>query len=395
MKDRFEEIQIGDEAELFHTITAKDVDVFVDLTGDDNPLHVDDEYASRTTYKNRVVHGMLTASFISTVIGTKLPGTGSLWYEQRTSFLAPVRIGQEIRIWVQVKQKSTAQRIVVLETVIFGDDGRRVIEGTAKVKVVKPEIKAEEVMKNEKKGAIIVSGASGGIGSAIAMALAADGYPVVINYLRDGQSAERVVNEIVSAAGQAIKYQADVSDSLAVQEMVKKALSAFENISGVVNNASGPMQMKDFTDLTWSDMQNHIDIQIKGAFNLSQAALTHLQQGNNGVVLNIASVCVDNPPVKMLPYNLAKAALIAFSNSLAVEYGPQGIRVNCISPGMTLTDLISDIPEKGKMLTKMQTPLRRLAEPDDISGLCAFLFSEKARHITGQNFRVCGGVVTA
>ena len=100
--DKFEAIQIGDEAEIFHTISEKDVDSFVALTGDNNPLHVDEDFASKTTFKKRVVHGMLTASFISTMIGAKLPGTGSLLYEQQIRFLSPVRIGGIIRVWAKV-----------------------------------------------------------------------------------------------------------------------------------------------------------------------------------------------------------------------------------------------------------------------------------------------------
>ena len=136
LEDRFDTIHVDDEAEILHVITTKDVDTFVELTGDNNPLHVDDDFASKTTFKKRIVHGMLTASFISTIIGTKIPGPGSLWYEQQIRFLAPVRIGSRIRVWAKVLHKSISQRIIVLETVIFDEQERRVIEGEAKVKVL-------------------------------------------------------------------------------------------------------------------------------------------------------------------------------------------------------------------------------------------------------------------
>jgi|TARA_B100002003_G_scaffold76071_1_gene71078 acyl dehydratase len=90
-------IYVGEEAEILHVIATKDVDTFAELTGDNNPLHVDDDFASKTTFKKRVVHGMLTASFISTIVGTKIPGSGSLWYEQQIRFIVPVRIGSRIR----------------------------------------------------------------------------------------------------------------------------------------------------------------------------------------------------------------------------------------------------------------------------------------------------------
>lgn len=393
-KDRFEQIKIGDEAEIFHTITSQDVDSFVKLTGDNNPLHVNAGYAAKTSFKKPVVHGMLTASFISTMIGTKLPGEGSLWYEQQTRFLAPVRIGERIRVWAKVRHKSPSERVIVLDTVVFGDGGRRVIEGEAKVKVLPPEEKRENTMSEELKGAVIVSGASGGIGAAIARELSGAGYPVVVNYMGNQSDAESIVREIREEKGQAIAFRADVSDERAVNEMVDLSLAEFQVLSGIVNNASGPIEPFGFDQLSWDIFQKHIDVQIKGAFHLTQAVLPHLVARQQGVVISIASVYADNvPPVKLLPYNMVKAALATFSKSLAAEYGPKGIRANCVSPGMTMTDLIANVPEKVKMVTKMQTPLRRLAVPEDIAHAVGFLFSDKASHITGQNIRVCGGIV--
>ena len=103
--DRFREIRVGDVAEVQRTISAADVEAFVRMTGDDNPVHVDDAFARAAGVGGRVVHGMLTAAFISTVIGTRLPGPGALWYEQHVRFLRPVRIGETIRVRATVKQR--------------------------------------------------------------------------------------------------------------------------------------------------------------------------------------------------------------------------------------------------------------------------------------------------
>jgi 3-oxoacyl-[acyl-carrier protein] reductase len=392
--DKFEAIQIGDEAEIFHTISEKDVDSFVALTGDNNPLHVDEDFASKTTFKKRVVHGMLTASFISTMIGAKLPGTGSLLYEQQIRFLSPVRIGGIIRVWAKVRHKSKSQRIVVLETVVFDEQENRVIEGEAKVKILKQEKIKEMKMPDQNKGAIIVSGASRGIGAAIAKGLAREGYPVVINYFHSAAQAEILAKEIIEEDGKAITCKADVSNEQDVKKMVELTLSTFEYIHGIVNNASGPIEIKDFAALTWEDMQGPIDIQLKGAFNMTQSVISHFIEQGRGVIVNIASIVTDNiPPAKWLPYNIAKSALVNFNKSIANEYGVKGIRSNCVSPGMTQTDLIADLPEKVKMVTKMQTPLRRLTIPEDVSGTVSYLFSEQASFVTGQNIRVCGGMV--
>jgi len=392
--ERFDEISIGDEAEIFHTITSKDVNSFAELTGDNNPLHVDDEYASQTSFKKRVVHGMLTASFISTMIGTKLPGKGSLWYEQQTRFLAPVRIGEKIRVWAKIKHKSLSQKIVVLKIIVFGEGKRKVIEGEAKVKMIQQEKKKIQTEVDKVKGCIIISGSSRGIGATIAKILSKSGFPVLINFVRDETGATNVLNEITAEGGSAAIFQADITNYKEVQNMIAKACDIFGNIYGVVNNASAFIENKSFDKLKWENFQKHIDVQLKGSFNLCHATIPHLIKNGNGNIVFISSIVADGlPPVNWVPYNIVKTGIIAFSKSLATEYGHKGIRVNCVSPGMTMTDFIADIPEKAKMIAKMQTPLRRLAEPLDIANTVDFLFSNKSGFITGQNIRVCGGIV--
>jgi len=390
--DQIEKISVGDETQLVHKITESEVQQFSALTGDTNPLHLDEAYSSTTPFGKRVVHGMLTASFISTIIGTKLPGAGALWYELQIRWLLPVRIGEEIRILVKVRQKTISLRTVNLEINIFNQSGKRVLEGNARVKMV--EIHNEEEDMPREKGAVIVTGSSRGIGAAIAKFLAKDGFKVVVNYLSNEKEAEKTTDEILISGGAAMKFKADLRNSFELKNMLDAALLKFESLTGLVNNASISIDNKSFLELSWEDIQAHIDVQLKGAFELTQLTIPHFVDQGYGTVVNIGSVFADNvPPIRMLPYSLAKAALSSFSKSLALEYGPKNIRVNCVSPGMTHTDLIADVPEKAKMVTKMQTPLRRLANVDDIAGVVSFLFSEKARHITGETIRVCGGQV--
>jgi len=137
-QDNFDKIQIGDEAEIVHKITQQDLDTFVNLTGDDNAVHVDESFASRTILKKTIVHGMLSASFISTLIGTKLPGKGALWFEQHTKFIEPVHVGETIRVWAKVKQKSNAMRVLVLDVVVYNEENKKVVVSESKVKSVKP-----------------------------------------------------------------------------------------------------------------------------------------------------------------------------------------------------------------------------------------------------------------
>lgn len=393
--DPFDRIETGDYEEFLHTISAENVDTFVRLTGDNNPLHVDPEFAKETPFKKTVVHGMLTASFISTMIGTRLPGKGALWYEQSFKFLAPVRVGETIRVCAKVIHKSTTRRTLVIATDIYGNGGRKVIEGEGKVRMVEVKKKDNSMSEQTSKGAVIVSGASRGIGAAIAAELAEQGHAVCVNYCSDAEGAEAVCDAIRAAGGNAVSMKADVADEFAVQAMVEKVREKFVQVDGIICNASPAMHLKNFPDLEWDDFQRHLDVQLKGAFNLTKSTLPDLlDESSMGRIVIISSTAVDNvPPAKFTPYTAAKAALTSLTKSLAVEYGPKGIRVNTVSPGMTETDFIADTPQKAKVVTKMQTPLRALAQPEDIAGVVGFLFSDKASHLTGQTLRVCGGAV--
>ena len=115
---KYKEINIGDKESLSHTITKSDIEKFVDLTGDDNKLHVDEQYARTTAFKKPVVHGMLGASFISTIIGTKLPGDGALWFAQSLEFLLPVRIGDTLTVTAEVLKKNDKENVIELKTEI-------------------------------------------------------------------------------------------------------------------------------------------------------------------------------------------------------------------------------------------------------------------------------------
>jgi len=390
--DRFEEIRIGEKAEITHHITEDDLHRFVSLTGDCNPLHMDDSYVAKTTYKKRVVHGMLTASFISTIIGTKLPGKGALWVSQNLKFLLPARIGDTIQVEAVVKHKSLSNRIIVMEINIFNQLGQKLIDGEAKVKLLEEE--EGKVMDSDTKGAAIITGASRGIGSAVALSLASDGYGVVINYRSSQEEAEDVLKQVMDRGGKGITYKADVKDYQKVDEMVHFILDKFGKIDVLVNNASGEILNKTFEEVSWDEIQGDLDVHLKGGFNVCKAVIPYMLETKRGKIINIGTILTDNvPPAKLYGYIVAKASLAAFTKSLAVEYSPKGLNINCVAPGMTNTMLIAGLPEKTKMLAKMQNPLRRLAEPSDIANAVSFLAGDSGDYISGETIRVCGGQV--
>ncbi len=393
----FDAIHVGATETLIKRITEADVRKFVEMTGDDNPLHVDRAYAESTSFKDIVVHGMLGASFISTVIGTKLPGTGALWVSQNMEFLLPVRLGDVLTISATVVKKYERERLLELDTRIVNQNQQLILTGVGKVKVLvalEPEVTSSS---DARPRVAIVTGGAGGIGKAICRRLAEDGFDVVVNYRGQADRAAQIVAEINAAAGdgkgRALAVQADIATEAGAQALFAAAVKAFGAVSVLVNNASPRINPKPFSTTGWDDVQQQMDVQVKGAFLMTSMVTPEMAARKWGRIVNITSQVLDGPPsVTWTAYAMAKGALQVFSNYMAAELGPQGITVNCVSPGMCETTLIGDIPEKAQLMIARQTPLRRLAKPSDVAAAVAYLVSDDAGFITGDTIAVNGGM---
>jgi 3-oxoacyl-[acyl-carrier protein] reductase len=390
---KFETIQVGDKAEISHIITEKDVDKFVELTGDDNRLHIDSEFAGTTQFKKRVVHGMLGASFISTIIGTKLPGDGSLWFSQSLEFILPVRIGDEITVIAEVISKNAKEQIVELQTDIFNQNKQKVTTGKAKVKVVEPEIKETNVASAINKKALII-GASGGIGSAVALMLAENGYDVALHCNSSEGKINSLQKKISETGVKTITVKADISDETSVKEMFNTLERKFSGLTSIIYCPTPPTPSVNIKNINWSDFQKHFDVNVKGLLNVVKNILPYFEPQKYGRIVCITSQYTEGtPPSELSYYVSAKYALNGFVKSLAVELATKGITANLVSPGMTDTELIADVPEKSRLLVAAKAPLRRLASPEDVANAVLFLVSEKSSYITGETIRVNGGQV--
>jgi 3-oxoacyl-[acyl-carrier protein] reductase len=388
----FDQIQVGDTASLTRAIGPDEVRRFVELTGDDNPLHVSRAYAETTPFKDIVVHGMLGASFLSTVIGTQLPGEGALWISQTLDFQLPVRLGDVLTVTCVVEKKHDRERLLDLTSRIENQARQVVLSGKGVVKLLaRPQPPTAKPVRA--KVALVVGGA-GGIGRAISRRLAKDEYSVIVVYRGSEDRALEVVQEIVSAGGEAVAMKADVTDEASVSALVQGAARRFSGLGAVIFAATAPIEPAAFDDLTWEAMRRHLDVQLKGAFLLAKACVPVMRAQGYGRIVHVGSQVSDGEPTpKWTAYSVAKAALATFTRSLAAEVGPSGITVNAVSPGMTDTALIGGIPEKARLVLARQTPLRRLATPEDVAGAVAYLVSSDAEYVTGETLRVNGGQV--
>jgi len=389
--DRYAEIKIGDSAEILHTITQKDVEKFVNLTGDDNKLHTDKEYASLTSFKKPVAHGMLGASFISTVIGTKIPGDGALWYSQNLEFLKPVRIGDRLRIIAEVIKKVDRTKSIELKTDIRNQNKELVTTGISKVKVISKILnKNNKNNKNNKKNVLVI-GATGGIGTATCLQLAEDGFNVAIHCHKDKNASEQLLNKIKKNGQKSIIVYGNILNEVDVNEIKYKSERSIGKISTIVNCATISIPNIKFSDLNWNDIQSHFDINLKSSYNLLKAFMSDWENDNFGKFIGLTTLFTEQLKPELLGYITSKSALNGFVKALAHELGPKGIRLNLVSPGMVNTKLIADIPEKISLLSAAQTPLRSLAEASDVANVIAFLASDKSNYLTGETIRVNGG----
>ena len=389
--NKFESIKIGDEAEITHTITQSDINQFVELTGDDNKLHVDNIFASKTSFKKPVAHGMLGASFISTIIGTKLPGDGALWYAQNLEFLHPVRIGDKLRITAEVIKMIYRTKTIELQTDIFNQHKQKVTTGTAKVKLVETILAKKKENKTKSRKTVLIIGGTGGIGSAACVQLAKDGFDVAIHYYKNKNKADKLKKQIVKIGRKAVVVSGNIISLEDILEIKETSMRVIGDISVIANCSTIPIPNIKFSDLEWEDMLAHYDANIKGSFNLLSTFVPVWEKAQFGKFIAITTLYTEQPKSELLSYITGKTALNGFVKALAFELAPKGIRINLVSPGMVDTPLITDIPEKVRLLSAAQTPLKALATAEDVAGAISFLASDKSNYLIGETIRVNGG----
>lgn len=238
----------------------------------------------------------------------------------------------------------------------------------------------------------LVTGASRGIGRAIALRLAGEGAKVAINYAGNTTKAEAVKAEIEENGGEAILVQADVADSSAVEAMVAKVTEAFGQIDILVNNAGITrdgllMRMKE------EDFDAVVNTNLKGVFHCTKTVSKLMMKKRSGRIINMASVVGIMGNAGQTNYAAAKAGVIGFSKSAAKELAARGITVNVVAPGFIDTDMTATMTDKAKELTLTGIPMKKMGTPEDVANAVLFLASDCASYITGQTVNVDGGMV--
>ena len=387
MKEKW---QLGDRAELRVKMTERLVRDFADWSGDMNPLHLDADYAQTTRFHRRVVHGMSFASLFSRLIGMELPGAGALWTSQTFEFCKPVFVGDELTLSVEIIRISESSESLELSCLAKNQLSEEVMRGKGEVVCLRTEEKTGEEKPQTQEKVAIVTGASRGIGEAIARRLDALGFSLCITYKTSRTEVEKLAKELRNAC----VFHADLSDPASIFHLYDQMRSQFGPPTTLVLNAGDRDLYGSAAGEDFQQFARHLSVQLESSHVLVSAALPHMKNMGRGEIIAIGSTyALGAPPPTMAPYVVAKTALAGWIRCLAVDLGRFNIRSNIVAPGITETALLAAVPDRQKKVAAAQNPLRRIGQPDDVAGAVAYLVSEDGAYVNGETLVVNGGAL--
>ena len=238
----------------------------------------------------------------------------------------------------------------------------------------------------------IVTGASRGIGRCIAKTFAENGYNVVINYSKSEENALELKNSLTEKGYSCEIFKADVGNYTEAKALIEFCVERYGKIDVLVNNA-GISQIKLFTDITPEEWNDMVHTNLTGVFNCTQNAIKEMIKKHSGNIINISSMWGQTGASCEVHYSAVKAGVIGITKALAKEVGLSGIRVNCIAPGVIMTDMMKGFSNEELNEIKEEIPLNQFGTPQDIADLALFIASDKAKNITGQVIASNGGMV--
>lgn len=347
------------------------------------------------------VPNLLAVLAFSTSVGVLLPGASATFLEFSSQLHADIALHVDYTMAGTVVHRSLGTRIVTQELTVRtqGQDDVIALSGRAAALVADPPRRMPTI-EQLKENAIdpgldgkvaIVTGSSRGIGETIAKLLSLHGTKVAVTYYRGAEDAARIVQEISAAGGVGRAIAVDVTQPDQVENLVQETVRQFGRIDILVNNAARDFRPVKFSELTWAEIQEDIEVIVKGAFLCCKHVVPIMSAQGSGKIINISTVAVDDPPPDQLKYVMAKAALVGLTRSLSRDLARENIHVNTVVPSFVETDLVAHVPEGFRKRIAEATPLGRNASPIEVAQAVLFLASSFSSFTTGQKVMVTGG----
>jgi len=377
-------------------ITKKDIKNFSKLSGDKNPIHMNQSYAKKMGFGKIVAHGMLSESFISSIIGNYLPGPGSLWAEKKIKFLKLVREGDKLEFISEIEKIHTGNNIAIVNVKAFNQYKELVFDSSNIIILPKAsnKVKNKKVKKNKKnkqiklkKNLAVILGASGDIGISTTKKLLKHGFSVIGFYNSNISELKKIKNK-----NNNLKY---FNLNLQNKNSVNKCLKIIKkNIPTHLINCSTPkIYTVDFEKITKNDFDHFFGNTLSNFFNIILECVKKFRMIKKGNIIDVSSVYLKLPEKNLLPYITFKGSMTALIKSLSVELANDNIRANSVMAGVTDTQQISDMSNKQKLLIAAKTPLQRIAKAEDVANTIYFLSSKESEFITGSIIDVNGGII--
>jgi len=391
-------IHIGKKISLTKKINKDLISQFVKLSGDNNPIHVNENYAKKTSYKNIVAHGMLSETFLSTIIGTKLPGKGSLWIEKEVKYIKIVRVNDLITFNAEVTFIDEKSRIAFLSINGINQFGEKVIDSQNKViisdkcKIISNNQKLKKsnftnVKKKPKKNVLLL-GASGGIGLEITKKLLKSGYTIYCQYHSESKNLLKLKKKIQKKI---FILKLNLNNKKSFKEFLIKIDGI--NFTHLINCIIPKIYNVHFLNIKKNDFEYYFSSLFYNIIEIINKVSKKFIKNKNGNIIDISTIYLKIPEKNLLPYITYKGAMKHFIKSLSIELSGYNIRTNIITAGVTDTQQISNMTKRQKMLISAKTPLKRIATPEDVSNAVKYLVSEESSFVNGADINIDGGLV--
>ncbi len=391
-------IHVGKKISLTKKIDKKLIIQFSKLSGDNNPIHVNEAYVKKTSFKQIVAHGMLSETFLSKIIGTKLPGKGSLWIEKEVKFTKIVRVNDLITFNAEVTFIDEKNRIAFLSINGVNQFGEQVIDSqnkviisdkckilTSKRKIIKNK---NLIIKKKLKKNVLLLGSSGGIGFSVAQKLLKSGYTVYCQYNSEKENLNLLKKKYKNKI---FILKLNINNKKSLKEFLRKIEKI--NFTHLINCIIPKIYNVDYLDIKKSDFEYYFSDLFYNVIEIINTVSKIFIKNKNGNIIDISTVYLRIPEKNLLPYITYKGAMYHFIKSLSIEISIYNIRSNIITAGVTDTQQISNMTKRQKMLLSAKTPLKRIADPEDISNAVKYLVSDDSKFINGANINVDGGII--